>query len=354
MEQNTSSDKNQEKQILLTFQDNKLLPILFGEQDKNLSRIEEKMGVSTASRGNTVAISGKEPAVSQAKEILQGLYGKLEKGHDVTGSDVDAAIRMAGGDNNKSLKSRKEEAKVNYKDIVIKTQKKHITPYSHTQAEYIKALFERELTFGTGPAGTGKTYLAVAVAVAMFIEKKVDRIILSRPAVEAGEKLGFLPGNLMEKVDPYLRPLYDALHDMIPAEKVARAIENAEIEIAPLAFMRGRTLSHSFIILDEAQNATTTQMKMFLTRLGQGSRMAICGDISQTDLPSNVKSGLRDAVNKLKEIPEIGHVRFQHQDCVRNELTTKIVQAYEKYDNKVRTAKSKITNKITEEEDGSK
>ncbi len=314
---------NGEKQILLTFGDNKLLSLLFGEEDKNLARIEEKLGVSASSRGNTVALAGDESNVKIAKMVLEAIYAKLEKNQSVGMADIDAAIRMAGaGKNGQDFK----------KDVIIKTQRKQIFPYSPHQADYMKALMHRELTFASGPAGTGKTYLAVAAAVAMFLEKKVDRIILSRPAVEAGEKLGFLPGDLKEKVDPYLRPLYDALYDMMPSDRVNKCLELGEIEIAPLAFMRGRTLSHAFIILDEAQNATTTQMKMFLTRLGEGSRMSVSGDLSQTDLPGSQKSGLRDAIQKLKGIAGIEFVRFEHTDIVRHELTVKIVEAYEKHD----------------------
>jgi len=312
-----------EKQILLTFSDNKLLPLLFGEEDKNLVRIEEKLNISASSRGNTVALTGDEEGLKIAKAILESIYTKLEKNQPVGQADIDAAIRMANGEKNGGHFK---------KDVVIKTQRKQIFPYSPHQADYMKALLQRELTFASGPAGTGKTYLAVAAAVAMFLEKKVDRIILSRPAVEAGEKLGFLPGDLKEKVDPYLRPLYDALYDMMPSDRVNKCLELGEIEIAPLAFMRGRTLSHAFIILDEAQNATTTQMKMFLTRLGEGSRMSVSGDLSQTDLPGSQKSGLRDAIQKLKGISGIEFVRFEHTDIVRHELTVKIVEAYERHD----------------------
>jgi len=317
-----------EKQILLTFDDNKLLPLLLGEKDKNLARIEEKLGVSASSRGNTVALAGDENSVKIAKVVLEAIYAKLEKNQPVSLADIDAAIRMANAEKNSAEKHGQHFKK----DIVIKTQRKQIFPYSPHQADYMKALMQRELTFASGPAGTGKTYLAVAAAVAMFLEKKVDRIILSRPAVEAGEKLGFLPGDLKEKVDPYLRPLYDALYDMMPSDRVNKCLELGEIEIAPLAFMRGRTLSHAFIILDEAQNATTTQMKMFLTRLGEGSRMSVSGDLSQTDLPGSQKSGLRDAIQKLKGITGIEFVRFEHTDIVRHELTVKIVEAYEKHD----------------------
>ncbi len=334
MKEKTHQNKKQ-VQELISFSNNRLLTMLFGESDANLARIEEKLGVNTSSRGNKISISGDEHNVEIARNILESLYQKLEKGLDVGPTDVDAAIRLLSPNTSPNVKGGKKANGKHYEsDIVLKTQRKHIFPYSRAQENYMRSLLKNELTFAIGPAGTGKTYLAVACAVSMFLEKKVDRIILSRPAVEAGEKLGFLPGDLKDKVDPYLRPLYDALYDMMPSEKVVKSIENAEIEIAPLGFMRGRTLSHSFVILDEAQNATPTQMKMFLTRLGQGSRMAVCGDLSQTDLPGNMKSGLRDAIEKLIEIDEVEMIRFHHQDIVRHELTIKIVEAYEKADKK--------------------
>ncbi|MCD6034579.1 MAG: PhoH family protein [Rickettsiales bacterium] len=245
--------------------------------------------------------------------------------------DVDAAIRMVGNPANASGLNGEKAEPFQDDDIIIKTKRKHIRPYTHNQKNYIKSLYKNELVFGVGPAGTGKTYIAVAVAVSMFLNRQVEKIILSRPAVEAGEKLGFLPGDMREKVDPYLQPLYDALHDMLPADQVAKHLEAKEIEIAPLAFMRGRTLTNAYIILDEAQNATSVQMKMFLTRLGEGSRMVVAGDLTQTDLPRQVKSGLRDAIEKLHDIPEIGRVHFDAEDVVRHPLTAKIVKAYNRY-----------------------
>lgn len=330
--------KSSPHSLQLSFDNHKLLPRLFGEQDKNLRRIEEKLNVVAASRGNIISLSGKEEDAAIAGKVLEKLYNDIETGMDVSIAEVDAAIRMETDFDNS--KSTKKNGYVN--DTVIKTLKKQIIPFSPCQANYIKALFSKELSFAIGPAGTGKTYLAVAVAVSMFLNNKVDRIILSRPAVEAGEKLGFLPGDMREKVDPYLRPLYDALHDMLPAERVMKSMQSGEIEIAPLAFMRGRTLQDAFVILDEAQNATPTQMKMFLTRLGRGSHMAVMGDLSQTDLPKGMKSGLRDAIDKLKLIPEIATIKFSDADIVRHELTIKIVQAYQAYDKK--------TNKNKEDE----
>lgn len=316
----------------LVFSDNSLLPSLFGEQDTHLLRIEEKLNVSAHSRGNQLSLHGKLEDVDRARHVLETLYELLKEGTHITMKDVDAAIRMSptSHDNEDTPNAPTKGNRLKpCGNRIIKTLKKHIRPYSKNQNAYIESLFNHELVLASGPAGTGKTYLAVAAAVSMFLEHKVERIILSRPAVEAGEKLGFLPGDMKEKVDPYLSPLYDALYDMLPAERVIKHIENGEIEIAPLAFMRGRTLNSAFIILDEAQNSTPTQMKMFLTRLGEGARMAVCGDLSQTDLSRDIKSGLRDALEKLKHIEEVGFVRFSDEDIVRHPLTARIVQAYE-------------------------
>lgn len=268
-----------------------------------------------------IFISGRNEDVACAEKILESLYHKLEQGMEITMNDVNAALRMVS-DKSKDIKELFEE------EIVIKTLKKHISPYSPKQKEYIQTLFKKDMVFANGPAGTGKTYLAVAVAVSMFLNHKVERIILARPAIEAGEKIGFLPGDMKDKVDPYMQPLYDALYDMLPAEKVQKCLESRIIEIAPLAFMRGRTLKNAFVILDEAQNATPTQMKMFLTRMGENSHMAINGDLSQVDLPANVQSGLDDALNKLRKIDDIGYVHFGDDDIVRHSLVAKIVKAY--------------------------
>ncbi|MDG4546713.1 MAG: PhoH family protein [Rickettsiales bacterium] len=309
----------------MSFDNNLHLTALFGEQDCNLLKIEEKLGVSITSRGNMIFISGDNEKVTQAEHILESLYHKLEQGMEVGMSEVEAALRMVS--NNKGEK-KKEKNTLFEQEIVVKTAKKQIVPHSNTQKQYIKALYKKDLVFANGPAGTGKTYLAVAVGVSMFLNHKVERIILVRPAVEAGEKIGFLPGDMKEKVDPYMQPLYDALYDMFPAEKVQKYIESRVIEIAPLAFMRGRTLKDAFVILDEAQNATPTQMKMFLTRLGENSRMVVNGDLSQIDLPPHSKSGLDDALNKLRNIDEIGYVQFGEDDIVRHNLVAKIVHAY--------------------------
>ena len=308
--------------LVIAFDDNRLLTELFGEHDRNLARIEEGLGVLASSRGNKLVITGKPEARAQADRVLRELYQRLKSGLDVNAGEVDGAIRMSKAPEEDAGRAAGGGARQ------IQTKRRVIGPRSPTQATYIDALMKHELVFGIGPAGTGKTYLAVAVAVQMLLQKRVDRIILSRPAVEAGERLGFLPGDLKEKIDPYLRPLYDALYDTLPGEQVVREIESGEIEVAPLAFMRGRTLANSFVILDEAQNTTPVQMKMFLTRLGENSRMAITGDPSQVDLPLGAKSGLKDALETLGGIEGIGVVRFTDADVVRHPLVTRVVKAY--------------------------
>ncbi len=317
--------------ITIAFQDNSLLPILFGDEDVHLTKLEKKFNVQATTRGNLLSISGEKADVEACRAVVEFLYADIKKGADIGSKEVDAAIRMTAAnpehqDENKNL--------FGTQDLVVKTMKKNVKPYSPTQAKYIEALSKNDLVFSLGPAGTGKTYIAVAMAVAMFNAHRVEKIILSRPAVEAGEKLGFLPGDLKDKIDPYLRPLYDALHDMIPAEKLARHMEIGDIEVAPLAFMRGRTLSNSFVILDEAQNTTPTQMKMFLTRLGENSRMVITGDLSQTDLPKDVKSGLGDVIRKVEGIEGIASIRFSDKDVVRHPLAAKIIKAYDEWDKK--------------------
>lgn len=318
--------------IHLQFEDNRLLPQLFGQHDQNLARIEQELGVSMVPRGNQLAISGPAEAVATAKQVVTGLYQRLKRGLEVDAGEVDAALRMTRQDD--GLEPNLFEGGNGKDGMAIRTARRHITPRSAMQAKYMRMLHEHELVFGLGPAGTGKTYLAVAVAVAMLTKGAVDRIILSRPAVEAGEKLGFLPGDMREKVDPYLRPLYDALNDMLPGDQVVKRMTSGEIEVAPLAFMRGRTLAHSFVILDEAQNTTPMQMKMFLTRLGQGSRMAITGDLSQIDLPSGTKSGLKDALEAVEGIDGLSVARFSEVDVVRHPLVARIVGAYDARDRK--------------------
>ena len=306
--------------LVVDFEDNRLLPRLFGEHDVHLARIEGALGVSVSSRGNRIAISGDAEAAAITRHVLRDLYKRLEAGHDISPGDVDGAIRLA--------EAATGDTETSAPMAGIRTGRRSILPRSPAQADYLDALGKNELVFGLGPAGTGKTYLAVAVAVAMLLDRRVDRLVLSRPAVEAGERLGFLPGDMKEKVDPYLRPLYDALHDMMPPGEVTRRLESGEIEVAPLAFMRGRTLAHSFVILDEAQNTTTGQMKMFLTRLGEGGRMAVTGDPSQIDLPPGVRSGLVEAVETLEGVNGIGFCRFGEGDVVRHPLVSKIVRAY--------------------------
>lgn len=301
----------------LVFDDNALLPQLYGNHDQHLVRLEQLLDVSLSSRGNQVTVSGPADNAALARKALVALYERLKRGLAVDIAEVDAAVRFA--------RAEGESAS----DVeAVRTRRRVIGPRSPGQRAYLEALRERDLVFGIGPAGTGKTYLAVAVAVSMLLTGRVERLVLSRPAVEAGERLGFLPGDLREKVDPYLRPLYDALHDMLPAEQVANRMASGEIEIAPLAFMRGRTLAHSFVILDEAQNTTPMQMKMFLTRLGEGSRMAVTGDLTQVDLPGSVKSGLRDALETLEGVEGIRFVHFTDRDVVRHDLVTRIVRAY--------------------------
>ncbi|MGA9582214.1 MAG: PhoH family protein [Allosphingosinicella sp.] len=310
----------------LEFEQPHLLGPLFGEFDRNLVAIEDRLGVYIAARGAKVQIEGEPENAARARDVLLGLYNRLDEGQDIDSGMVDAVIAMSG---QPTLDGIITPEVAEPPKVMIRTRKKTIVPRSKMQAVYMEALGRDEMIFALGPAGTGKTYLAVAQAVQQLIGGSVDRLILSRPAVEAGERLGFLPGDMKEKVDPYLRPLYDALYDMLPAEQVERRIASGEIEIAPIAFMRGRTLSDAFIILDEAQNTTPAQMKMFLTRFGMRSRMVICGDPLQVDLPEPGKSGLADAVAKVEGIPKIATVRFGAGDVVRHPLVGRIVEAYE-------------------------
>ena len=312
------------KAITLQFNDNTLLPLLLGDHDRHLVRIEQALGVRLSCRGNRIAIAGDATRVNTVQGMLQDLWRRLERGESVGRPEIEAAIRLADAENDPRLPLSDMPA--------IRTRRGAVGPRSPGQVAYMEALSGHEMVFGVGPAGTGKTYLAVAQAVAMLQAGKVDRIVLSRPAVEAGERLGFLPGDLKEKIDPYLRPLYDALHDMMPADQVIRRMTNGEIEVAPLAFMRGRTLAHCYAILDEAQNTTAMQMKMFLTRMGEGTRMVITGDLSQVDLPHGVRSGLRDALDTLEGIQGIGVVRFEQRDVVRHPLVARIVGAYDQRD----------------------
>lgn len=320
------------------FEDNSNLAALYGDQDANLKRLEKLLQLEIVSRGNMISVSGTERDVVLAEEILMGFYNKLRSGVDFSLQDLDAAVRLAPAvtENKAENITHKAKRRGIKSDVYVKTFKKTIEPYTHMQANYIRALYDYDLTFALGPAGTGKTYIAMAMAVYMYMNQRVERIILSRPAVEAGEKLGFLPGDIKEKIDPFLRPLYDALFDMLPADKVNNMMQNGEIEVAPLAFMRGRTLSNAFIVLDEAQNTTSTQMKMFLTRLGENSRMVVTGDLSQIDLPKDVKSGLHDCVRKISHVEGIATIHLTNNDVVRNDLVAKIVNAYDDWDKGIR------------------
>lgn len=318
---------HEDGRVELSFADNRLLPLLFGEHEQYLARVEKQLAVKLVTRGNILTIAGNSQGRDAAQAVFSALWERLRAGLSVGPAEVDAAVRMAiSADLPSAGQGLAQFADPNG---AIRTKRKVIAPRSATQARYLEALNENELVFGLGPAGTGKTYLAVAQAVSLLLQGKVDRIILSRPAVEAGERLGFLPGDMKDKVDPYLRPLYDALHDMMPADQVAKRMETGVIEVAPLAFMRGRTLAHAFVILDEAQNTTPMQMKMFLTRMGDGSRMVVTGDVTQIDLPSGTKSGLKEALSILRGVEGVGFVEFSDQDVVRHPLVGRIVRAYD-------------------------
>jgi phosphate starvation-inducible protein PhoH and related proteins len=313
-------------QTVMAFDDNRLASALFGQYGQNLASIERRLGVVADSRGNQVTIAGSREACEQARRVLESLYEQLKRGHDLSPGDVEGAIHLVISQAS-LFDFDPTAARPTFEEINLR--KRLVRARTAGQDAYVRALKRCQLVFGTGPAGTGKTWLAVAYAVQLFERKEVDRIILSRPAVEAGERLGFLPGDMREKVDPYLRPIYDALFDMMDARIVERALQSGEIEIAPLAFMRGRTLSNAAVILDEAQNTTTMQMKMFLTRLGENSRMIVNGDPSQVDLPPGQTSGLVEAVRLLADVEGIGHAVFTRDDVVRHELVARIVGAYE-------------------------
>ena len=322
-----ASEETATTQIVIAFEDNRLASILFGQYGQNLALVERRLGVMAEQRGNHVTIEGSRAACEQARVVLQGLYEQAKRNHDLTQGDVEGAIRQAIAQGSLFDYDPGVDKPV-FEEINLR--KRPVRARTAAQDAYIRALKRHSLVFGTGPAGTGKTWLAVAQAMQMFERKEVDRIILSRPAVEAGERLGFLPGDMREKVDPYLRPIYDALYDLADARIVERALQSGEIEIAPLAFMRGRTLSNAAVILDEAQNTTSMQMKMFLTRLGENSRMIVTGDPSQVDLPNGQASGLAEAVRLLTDVEGVAHVAFSHQDVIRHELVARIVAAYDR------------------------
>ena len=314
-------------QIALTFDDNRLASALFGQYGQNLALIERRLGVVATSRGNQVTLEGPREGSEQARRVLEGLYERLKRGDELVQGDVDGAIRLAISQGS-LFDFDPAAARDSFAEINLR--KRRVRARTPAQDAYVRALKRHALVFSTGPAGTGKTWLAVAHAVQLFERKEVDRIVLSRPAVEAGERLGFLPGDMREKVDPYLRPIYDALYDLMDARIVERALQTTEIEIAPLAFMRGRTLSHAAVILDEAQNTTAMQMKMLLTRLGENSRMVVNGDPSQVDLPPGQTSGLAESLRLLEGIDGIAHVPFTSADVIRHELVARIVEAYDK------------------------
>ncbi|WP_207099509.1 PhoH family protein [Paracoccus shandongensis] len=318
-------------ETLLEFPDNRLLIDLCGANDRHLARIEEALGVHILRRGNQLAVVGTPEAQAEAALLLRGLYARLEQGRPVSLAEVEAALRMGVDDTVPTTPAEQIEMFA-AGDYELRTRKKSVEPRTDAQKAYVRSLFQHELAFGIGPAGTGKTYLAVAVGVTMLIGGHVDKIILSRPAVEAGERLGFLPGDMKEKVDPYMQPLYDALNDFLPAKQMQKLMEEKRIEIAPLAFMRGRTLSNAFVVLDEAQNATSMQMKMFLTRLGEGSRMVITGDRTQIDLPRGMLSGLVDAERILDGVKGISFSYFTAKDVVRHPLVARIITAYDAED----------------------
>jgi phosphate starvation-inducible PhoH-like protein len=312
--------------LVLTFDDNRRATALFGQYGQNLALIERRLGVTADSRGNQVTLEGPREACEQARHVLGALDEQLRRGHDFGQGDVEGAIRLAIAQG--SLFDYDAGARANVEEIHLR--KRHVRARTPAQDGYIRALKRNALVFGAGPAGTGKTWLAVAYAVALYERKEVDRIVLSRPAVEAGERLGFLPGDMREKVDPYLRPIYDALFDLMDARIVERALQTGEIEIAPLAFMRGRTLANAAVILDEAQNTTSMQMKMFLTRLGENARMIVTGDPSQVDLPPGQVSGMSEALKLLAGLDGIGIATFSHEDVIRHELVGRIVAAYDR------------------------
>jgi phosphate starvation-inducible PhoH-like protein len=321
------SEETATTQTVLAFDDNRLASVLFGQYGQNLALIERRLGVVADSRGNHVTLEGSRAGCEQARRVLEGLYEQIKRGGELASGDVDGAIRLAITQGS-LFDFDPAGPRPNFEEINLR--KRPVRARTAAQDAYMRALKRHSLVFGTGPAGTGKTWLAVAQAVQLFERKEVDRIILSRPAVEAGERLGFLPGDMREKVDPYLRPIYDALYDLMDARVVERALQDGDIEIAPLAFMRGRTLSNAAVILDEAQNTTSMQMKMFLTRLGENSRMIVTGDPSQVDLPNGQTSGLAEAVSLIAGIEGVGHVTFSAQDVIRHELVSRIVEAYDR------------------------
>ena len=314
---------------VLAFDDNRIVGELFGQFDQNLARIEARLGVEAVARGNQVTIKGPHDACEQARHVLETLYQRLQQGAELHPADVEGAIRLAVADVAQlNLPTLEPKTRMSYSQV--STRRRTVVARTPAQDAYLRAMDRADLVFGLGPAGTGKTFLAVAYAAALIERGDAARLVLSRPAVEAGERLGFLPGDMREKVDPYLRPLYDALYEMMPPEKVERGLASGMIEVAPLAFMRGRTLQNAIVLLDEAQNCTSMQMKMFLTRLGENSKMIVNGDSSQIDLPPGQVSGLAEAADLLTGVEGVAIVRFTAADVVRHPLVARIVSAYDR------------------------
>lgn len=332
-------ERKKEKVEKITFDDNRLANHLFGVQGEHVKRIERALGVKITTKANTITIYGDDIEVDLSRRLVEDLYSLLKKGYPLYPSDIDYSIQILSSDNSVNLEE------IFLDTIYISSKKRVITPKSIVQKEYMDAIRHYDIVIGIGPAGTGKTYLAMAMAVSFLFKKEVERIVLTRPAVEAGEKLGFLPGDMYEKVNPYLRPLYDALHDIMDFDKASKLIEKGVIEVAPLAFMRGRTLNDSFVILDEAQNTVSEQMKMFLTRLGFNSKAVVTGDITQVDLPENKNSGLIEIQGILKDIQGISFVYFSERDVVRHALVTDIIRAYEKAESRARLKRLKGHNR---------